>query len=839
MKRIIFLVTGAALMLFGACQDNRVMFEYDSQSESSATIDFSNYVGGLTRASHGSGATFVAGDAMGVYGFQTMDGNTSNLFNNQLVTNVSTASDPNQWTYSPKKYWDVNSKYDFYAIYPYGADYAFSPDNRVFTVNSFTVADDADDQIDLMIAQRVIDARPYNKVNFVFSHILSNVNFYVKTAEEFDADGINSVTVLSFDITGLYSKGSYAQTGWNDASAAGTWTADNTSVYDLPEVKGVDYVIGGAKASLVEDLLLLPQIISDDAMVNVTYKLNYDNGDESVFRRSVSLNRILGVKRSAVKDTLAIASWASNYRYNYTISIDPSVTDQGGHHLAIADPDHDQQDHLDNPEGFPPTVDILPVDNDGDGTPDDWWIDQDMDGTPDYPIVWEDIDGDGKEEGMPDRNGDGQPDDSDNDGNPDVIMIDTDGDGVVDTELEREGQPAGPEIPEPPTKTPFADFNGGVDDYMNAGAYLMTDDEGEYWIDLDGDDQGDVHILWKDIDGDGLLEGIADKNGDGLLTAADSYDNDGKDYLGNDNDFDVVLYLVEDETTGEMGWKELERPGSTSGQGTGPEVPETDDPNTDYNGGVDGYKNPTAYLIKDDQDEYWIDEDGDGQGDIHIVWKDIDDDDKLEGIADKEQDGLATAADSYDNDGKDYLGNDNDYDVVLYQEDENGVLVWKELEKDALPSGPELPDVDPRNADYDGAIDGYHTATATLTQDTEGEYWIDINGDDVADYHILWMNIDDDDKLEGIVDKNKDGQLTAEDAFDTDGKNYKGDDSELDAVLYLVKNATTGELEWVELERDPQPSPEVPVVETSIEFSAEVTEWEDDYDGHVFISSNN
>ncbi|MBR6369590.1 MAG: fimbrillin family protein, partial [Bacteroidaceae bacterium] len=535
MKRSIFLFAGAALMLFGACQDNKVMYEYDSSSEGSAYIDFSNYVGGITRSSMKTGASFAAGDAMGVFGSQTMGDILSYPFNNQLVTNVSTASDPNLWSYEPKKYWDINSQYDFYAIYPYSAsDYTFDRDSRLFTVNDFIVKSAADDQVDLMIAQSVINARPFNKVNFVFNHILSNVNFYVKTSDEFDVNGITSVTVLSFDITGLYGKGSYAQTEWNgNNSPVGVWTADNTSVYDLPEVKDVSYVIGGDKSSLAEDLLLLPQNISDDAMVNVTYKLNYANGDESVFRRSVSLNRIMGVKRSALMDTVAIASWASNYRYNYTISIDPSVTDQGGHHLPIADPDHDQQDHQDNPGVYPPTVDLLPVDTDGDGVDDDYWVDEDMDGTPDYPLVWADIDGDGKEEAMPDRDSDGQPDDSDGDGNPDVIWMDTDSDGIVDTELERPLTPSGPDIPDTPAKTPFADYNGGIDDYMYADSYLMTDDQGEYWIDLDGDGNGDIHILWKDIDGDGLLEGIADKNGDGLLTDADSYDNDGKDYLGN------------------------------------------------------------------------------------------------------------------------------------------------------------------------------------------------------------------------------------------------------------------------------------------------------------------
>lgn len=561
MKRSIFLLTGTALMLFGACQENSVMFEYDSQSESSATIDFSNYVGGMTRASKSTGASFVAGDEMGVFGFQTLDGFSALLFNNQLVQNVSTGLEPNTWTYEPKKYWDQASLYDFYAIYPYGDNYAFDNDARLFTVNDFTVADTAANQIDLMIAQRILAARPFNKVNFVFSHILSNVNFYLKTSPDFNVPGISSITVLKFDVTGLNSKGSFAQDGWSSNVFTGQWTADAASVYDLPEVSGVNYAVGQSKASvLAEDLLLLPQTISDDAELVVTYKLNYDNGDESVFRRTVKLNSIMGVKQSSGAPAQAIASWLPNYRYNYTISVDPSVNSAGGHHMPIINPDHDAPDYDENPEGFKPTSDLLPIDNDEDGIPDEWWVDEDMDDIPDYPVVWEDIDGDGKEEGLPDRDGDGIPDDTDGDGNPDVIMIDTDGDGKVDTELERDPQPEGPDIPALPDVEPRnADYDGATDGYTTATANLTKDADGEYWIDINGDDKPDYHILWMNIDDDMNLEGIVDKNKDDKLTAEDAFDTDGKNYKGETSVLDAVLYLVENETTGELEWVELEK----------------------------------------------------------------------------------------------------------------------------------------------------------------------------------------------------------------------------------------------------------------------------------------
>ena len=112
--------------------------------------------------------------------------------------------------------------------------------------------------------------------------------------------------------------------------------------------------------------------------------------------------------------------------------------------------------------------------------------------------------------------------------------------------------PDDPNYPE----NPNIDYNGFVDNYQNPSGYLITDNEGEYWIDEDGDGVGDIKILWMDIDGDGKLEGIADKNGDGILTIEDSYDNDGLDYNGNPNDYDVIMVDEDGDGTAET---ELEK----------------------------------------------------------------------------------------------------------------------------------------------------------------------------------------------------------------------------------------------------------------------------------------
>ena len=581
MKKYFILLLVTAAMLSQACQDNDLLYDFDNSPENSQTIEFGNYVSGITRASRIPGNSFVNGDKMQVYGFQTVDGATSQIFKDQLVS----TADGITWSYTPKKYWNNGSVYDFYAIFPYDvANNSFDNTDRKFSVNDFTVADVTANQVDIMIAKQITNRVAQNMVNFEFNHILSNVNFYVKTATSFDTGGITSVKVLEFDVTGLYSTGDFVQSGWNGNNMfEGAWTADNTSSYNMPMVTNVTYTINDPSEPLIEDLLLLPQTINDNAQIYVKYMLNYSDGTQAVFKRTADLNKIVGTKKSSPGTQVTLSKWDPNYRYNYTIAVDPSKNENAG--------------------------DTIPTD------PTD----------PDYPA------------------------------------------------------------------TPFIDYNGGVGGYQTPDAYLVKDANDDYWVDTDNDGIGDIKILWKDIDGDGKLEGVADKNGDGILDANDTYDGDGKDYNDNPNDFDVIMV----DTNGD-GYAESELERTIPDDIIDDEIPtDPTDPDypaapfIDYNGGVDGYQTPDAYLVEDANGDFWIDTDNDGTGDIKILWEDIDGDGKLEGVADKDGDGILTANDSYDNDNLDYNGNPNAYDVIMVDKDGDGTAET-ELEK-PKPAVPEVP----------------------------------------------------------------------------------------------------------------------------------------------------
>ena len=575
------LLAGTALLLLHSCQEKMELSSIERSYGSGDEIQFQNFVSGMTRASRNTGETFVSGDSIGVYGFQTSyldDGTTvdlvSKIFNNQMVTSTGA----HIWQYSPVKYWEKSSKYDFYAIYPFSKtsgplDYtlASTPTGNLFTINGFSVEDNKDNQIDIMIAMQKKNQPSYHVVNFEFNHVLSNVSFKFKTADSFNPTGISQVEVLSFKVTNLYRKGTFSQTGWDANNVfIGAWAPDPTAAqYDLPVVSGVVFTptqpIAPATTTeqtavdLSTDLLLLPQTFDASAQIEIKYKVTYDDGAEAVYRRKVDMNKIQGHLRGTTDPDADIAEWKPNYRYFYTIAADPSLNEHGGKYQAIANADNDRDEYPTTT--IAPTVNVIRIYLDSDNITDAYSIDEDLDGNPDYPIIWQDLDNDGVLWGLVDRNSNGTAADDDTDGKPNVIYLDLNPrNNIVDTPL----QMLAPAVPPTPTPNPadptaaFVDYNGNgdADGYTTPVAWLIHTSNG-YFIDTNNDGVEDITVLWMDIDGDGILEGVADKDGNGSLTPADAYDDDAVDYNGNPSTYDVIRYL--DYSTGSPVWKDLER----------------------------------------------------------------------------------------------------------------------------------------------------------------------------------------------------------------------------------------------------------------------------------------
>ena len=488
MKKTV-IITSLTLMMMASCSDNTVLQEMSKPDTFSSYIEFSDaFVNSQTRTSLGVGKTFSIDDKIGVFGFQKEDTvNSENLlFNNQMVKCIDSINAT--WTYSPKKFWDKNSTYEFYAYYPYSAAFKFDTLTKYFSLANFTVQKNVADQIDLMVSERNY-ANAFNTVELTFHHILSNVNIYASLSPKMDMDGITSIDILNFDIKGLKSTGTYSQTGWeSNHYATASWT-NLSGEYKFP---GIGYGTSTMRLttkmeSIATDLLLMPQTLfyidnqTEDPVMDVRFKVSYADSTSAIITKSIRLSSISGVNKRTMATT-PIYEWLPNNKYNYLLTVNPTSTTR----IWTADHDGSNGGGDKEPSGAiydpdQPNQIIIWTDTDGDGKIDDGE-------TEIVPLVWEDIDGDGLLEAGVDLDGDGHIDNVDGDNTTTttgsdlhndptdannttgqdgiLVYVDTDGDNIPDDWRQLEKDPETGEIgPEKELEEATIEFTALVSDW--------------------------------------------------------------------------------------------------------------------------------------------------------------------------------------------------------------------------------------------------------------------------------------------------------------------------------------------------------------------------------------
>jgi len=554
MKKNLFL-TAVAIMGMASCADNVLVDEQQPNGLSSSAITFENVL--TEHATRAMKSSFVAGDAMGIYGFQ--DGNTETpVFNNQKVVCEADGQSV-KWTYSPLKYWNAGSEYEFYGIHPFNSatvakKAVFDLSTKNFAVTDYKVTD----QTDIMIAEKNV-AYAFNTVSMNFNHILSNVNFTARLSTEVSTTGIASIKINSFTVTGIKESGTFIQNGFGaNNNVAGTWNDLN----DEFNINVSNVMLSSGAAKLVDKGLMVPQPLA--STLTIDYTINYKDGSATTFHKSLPLESIKAAGT-------AITQWNMNTVYNYAMILNPNKNPNNFDNIKI------DWDGSTNGDGEPtPGSKLLGPDADGNYKV----VVSDEEGhSTEYPVVWEDIDGDGRLEGGVDRDGDGHIDNVDGDtannsdsNNPavsdngtngkDVILVDTDGDGKPDSQLEK----VLTHVVEPENPTQYAiDWNGskaadGSDSSDPAdetkpmpNSRLVQGADGEYYVEVDVNGDGNFNdfigetpdtrtkVLWADLDGDGKLEGYldnvdGDKNNNGSNPLVADSDNE-----HNPNGYDIIL----------------------------------------------------------------------------------------------------------------------------------------------------------------------------------------------------------------------------------------------------------------------------------------------------------
>ena len=346
------LLAAAAVLLLASCGKNEVYVPVQED----IPVGFSNYAPRSITKADGSlvnSGALGANSKIGVYGYSTADANLASNFTikPEFMTNASvtyastsataTASDPVR--YWPKTNTNLLS---FFAFYPReSAKISSKPDANTAGMGTFTFtqAGTVADMEDFMISDVANDQYYFatgetenangvkannGVVPLVFNHMLTKVNFKFCTYANYSPITItvNSATIAKETLSKTVITPSFT------AGAAGTLGATSFG-YVSNTAYGADIVIpfnttapstglqlsetpavnNGTGTNDV-DFLFVPQTLSDDVKVTITYTIN-QNGTETVNTATVQLNQIVDTSSNPITE------WHINDFVTYTFVI--------------------------------------------------------------------------------------------------------------------------------------------------------------------------------------------------------------------------------------------------------------------------------------------------------------------------------------------------------------------------------------------------------------------------------------------------------------------------------------------------------------------------------------
>lgn len=240
-----------------------------------------------------------------------------------------------------KYYWPMSGSLTFVAVSPATANSAFANQTATLTVTDFSSSTTVADQADLMYS-KIADADDLNAnttsyensskqgVPVVFNHALAQVRFMAVNNDH----PANTVQIDKIQITNVANKGTLTvvkdvvATNATDGSVDGwkTTTTDDATFVSLSSAFGLD----NAEKGLGLPLMIMPQTLADDIMLEVTYTMTHiNNEDVPDTQKTVSkkLSEIVGATLNANKKyTITLAIGADEILFSPSI-VEWSETD--------------------------------------------------------------------------------------------------------------------------------------------------------------------------------------------------------------------------------------------------------------------------------------------------------------------------------------------------------------------------------------------------------------------------------------------------------------------------------------------------------------------------------
>lgn len=323
MKKFLLALTTVAVVT-GCNNDEVYIDEQAPQPETTVEtpIAFSIFADKATRAQATNLEAYH--NTFAVYGTKENNG-MQTVFDEVTVTYQSGAEAPNEWTYSPLRYWDKQGKYEFIAYTPAAApiSYTLASDGKISggkfaTTGKYTLIGQniqngtsseekyvgfvggTDKDTDIMLSDKATaDGALKPIVNLNFRHILAKLNVALKTTPSFpSAITVKNITITDLDDTGEYTDA----TSWSSSSVDANYKLQ----YD--DATGV--VLTDKAAYFIESLIM-PQAM--DGKLTLIYEITSGSYTES-FTYVVDLDKVF---TSSTK-------YEEGSNYTVTFTIDPS-----------------------------------------------------------------------------------------------------------------------------------------------------------------------------------------------------------------------------------------------------------------------------------------------------------------------------------------------------------------------------------------------------------------------------------------------------------------------------------------------------------------------------------
>lgn len=310
-----YLMMAAAATMFAACTQTDFVNEVP---ETEQAIGFDNYVAKSTRAEITDEAALSTEGGFVVWGWKTptttpLDwtaAKATQIFNAQVVSGGDGA-----WTYSPTKYWDKNSTYNFYAAAPAnptsGTYACTDAANGMITItgvkSGLAKAEGTEDfLIDRDGAKSVSGYHTGNhaKVELEFNHVMAKVSIQLKR------NVTENITVNSITMSGWNSnEGKFVQTltvtpGVDNISE---WSMTTGTAGTVTFNQG--YALTTDAAVAVEDsYIMVPQTVGT-LTFTLDYTITYTDGVVENFKSQTG--------------TLTAQTWGTDTHTTYTIKVGP------------------------------------------------------------------------------------------------------------------------------------------------------------------------------------------------------------------------------------------------------------------------------------------------------------------------------------------------------------------------------------------------------------------------------------------------------------------------------------------------------------------------------------